>query len=66
MKIPLAEVQRAHTLAKRQLLAEVAQRTGSHLAENVLTICFARRAAAYKRADLLFTDIDRLKALAER
>ena len=66
VKIPLAEVQRAHALAKRQLLAEVAQRTGSHLAENVLTICFARRAAAYKRADLLFTDLDRLKALAEK
>lgn len=66
VKIPLPEVQRAHTLAKRQLLAEVQRRTGAHLAESVMTVCFARRAAAYKRADLLFTDLDRLKALAER
>jgi starch phosphorylase len=66
VKIPLPEVQRAHTLAKRQLLAEVQRRTGAHLAESVMTVCFARRAAAYKRADLLFTDLDQLKALAER
>ena len=66
LKIPLAEIQRAHVLAKRQLLAEVSRRTGVNLAENVMTICFARRAAAYKRADLLFTDLDRLKALADQ
>jgi starch phosphorylase len=65
-KIPLSEVRRAHALAKRELLARVAQRTGIHLAENVLTLCFARRAATYKRADLLFTDLDRLKNIARR
>jgi glycogen phosphorylase len=65
-KIPLSEVRRAHALAKRELLARVAQRTGIHLAENVITLCFARRAATYKRADLLFTDLDRLKAIARR
>ena len=31
---------------------------------DVFTLGFARRAAAYKRADLLFTDIERLKAFA--
>jgi len=31
-----------------------------------LTIGFARRAAAYKRADLLFTDMERLKAIAAK
>ena len=35
------------------------------LDEHVLTIGFARRAATYKRADLLFKDVDRLKAIAE-
>ena len=30
----------------------------------MLTIGFARRAATYKRADLLFDDLDRLKAIA--
>jgi len=66
VKIPLPEVDRAHVLAKRELIAHVAQRTGTHLAENVLTICFARRAAAYKRADLLFTDLERLKTIANQ
>ena len=56
VKIPCAEVDRAHALAKRDLLAQVASR---------MTICFARRATAYKRADLLFTDIDRLKSIAD-
>ena len=65
-KIPLAEVRRAHVLAKRELLAKVQQRTGTQLAENVMTLCFARRAATYKRADLLFEDLDRLKDIALR
>ena len=34
------------------------------LSESTLTIGFARRAATYKRADLLFKDIERLKAIA--
>jgi starch phosphorylase len=65
IKIPLAEVRRAHVLAKRELLAWIAQRSKVHLAENVLTICFARRAAGYKRADLLFTNLERLEAIAD-
>jgi starch phosphorylase len=65
-KIPLAEVRRAHILAKRDLLAKVQQRTGIQLADNVMTLCFARRAATYKRADLLFEDLDRLKDIAQR
>ena len=65
IKIPLAEVRRAHRLAKREMLAQIAQRTKIDLADNVLTICFARRAAGYKRADLLFTDLDRLKSIAK-
>jgi len=66
IKIPLAEVQRAHVRAKRDMIEQIAQRTKVHLVENVLTLCFARRAAAYKRADLLFTDIDRLKRVADQ
>jgi glycogen phosphorylase len=65
VKIPLDEVHRAHASAKRELLAQVSSRTGIRLADNVLTICFARRAAAYKRAELLFTDLDRLKHIAD-
>ncbi|HSQ14082.1 MAG TPA: alpha-glucan family phosphorylase, partial [Candidatus Deferrimicrobium sp.] len=48
------------------MLEQIAQRAKVHLAENVLTICFARRAAGYKRADLLFTDLERLQSIAEQ
>jgi len=65
IKIPLAEIDRAHVLAKREMIAQMAVRANVHLAEHVLTLCFARRATAYKRADLLFTDIERLKRVAE-
>jgi starch phosphorylase len=65
IKIPTADVHRAHVLAKRAMLAQIAGRSKVHLAENVLTICFARRAAGYKRADLLFTDLERLQSIAE-
>ena len=37
--------------------------TASDLAVDVLTICFARRFAEYKRAVLLFSDLDRLARL---
>src|SRR5262245_8252200 len=48
---------------KRELLAEVAVRTGVRLDPDALTIGFARRAATYKRPDLLLRDPDRLAPL---
>ena len=60
--IPLDEIRAAHAQAKRALLDEVERRTGVTLDPNVFTIGFARRATPYKRADLLFTDLDRLRA----
>ncbi len=62
--IPLEHIRRAHALAKESLIKEVQKRTGVLLSESVLTIGFARRAAAYKRADLLFRNIERLKSIA--
>jgi starch phosphorylase len=59
--IPLGEVQAAHADAKRALLAEVERRRGARLDPAALTLGFARRATAYKRADLFFTDLDRLR-----
>jgi starch phosphorylase len=54
-------------LARRQmkdeLLSEVASRTGVRLDSEALTIGFARRAATYKRPDLLLRDPDRLAPL---
>jgi glycogen phosphorylase len=58
------EILRAHTRSKEALLAEVASRTGLVLNPRVLTLGFARRAATYKRAGLLFTDPDRLLKIA--
>jgi glycogen phosphorylase len=64
--IDLAEndVLTAHRHAKDELLAEVAARTGVVLNPKVLTLGFARRAATYKRATLLFTDPERLLEIA--
>lgn len=64
--IPLHEIDDAHRHAKQGLLDEIGRRTGRAFELGPLTIGFARRAAAYKRADLLFADIAWLKAIAER
>src|SRR5207244_3980264 len=48
---------------KREMLAAVAERTGARLDPDVLTIGFARRAAGYKRSDLVFGDPSRIEPL---
>ena len=50
----------AHQVAKRNLLEYVRRTTGETLDEGALTIGFARRFAAYKRGDLIFSDLERL------
>jgi starch phosphorylase len=64
VSIPLDEIRRAHAEAKLALLTELEKRTGLRWSEEVLTIGFARRATAYKRADLLFSDLERLRHIA--
>jgi starch phosphorylase len=59
------EIQAAHAAAKRRLLEEVATETGVTLDPAAFTVGFARRATAYKRFDLLFSDPDRLRAAAD-
>jgi starch phosphorylase len=54
---------RAHTAAKAALLAAAATASGRKLDPDVLTVGFARRSTGYKRADLLFRDIERLRAV---
>ena len=44
----------AHQEAKRELIAEVARRTGTTLREDVLLIGFGRRVTGYKRHALIF------------
>ena len=62
--IPLDEIQQAHFEAKQDLLAHITKQAGVHLDPTIMTIGFARRAAMYKRANLLFSDINRLKKIA--
>ena len=64
--ISLAEIWDAHIQAKRALLARVNSETHAQMDEDVFTIGFARRATPYKRADLLFHDRERLKAIVAR
>ncbi|MDX2092992.1 MAG: alpha-glucan family phosphorylase [Kofleriaceae bacterium] len=57
------ELWTAHQDMKAELLAEVARRTKVELASDKLLIGFARRAATYKRADLVISDERALKRL---
>jgi starch phosphorylase len=63
ISVPEEAIQHAHALAKQELMAEVERRTGVRLDKTLMTIGFARRATGYKRADLLFSDIDRLRRI---
>ncbi len=63
--IPDEEVRAAHLKAKRDLIQYVKKRSGVELKDDVLTLGFARRMTAYKRADLLLSDPERLLALGE-
>jgi starch phosphorylase len=64
LNIPATELWETHQQAKQELLAYVNQQTNTGMDIDVLTLGFARRAAAYKRADLLFSDLERLRRLA--
>lgn len=64
--IPRREVFEAHVEEKKRLVEYVKQTTGMELSVDILTLGFARRAAAYKRADLLFQDTERLRQIAAK
>jgi starch phosphorylase len=64
LSIPKPEVWQAHARAKKRLIDFVNQETGAGMDEDVLTIGFARRATTYKRGDLLFQDLERLRRIA--
>jgi starch phosphorylase len=65
-RIPDDELWAAHLDAKRELLRSILWFSGRTLDENAFTLGFARRATAYKRADLVFSDLGRLRDLAHR
>src|SRR5262249_29534329 len=56
-----------HGALKADLFAAIERRTGVRLASNVLTVAVARRAATYKRPDLVLRDVERVgRLLKER
>jgi starch phosphorylase len=64
--LPEEEILAAHSQNKEALLVEVARRTGLVFNPKVLTLGFARRAATYKRATLLFPNPERLLEIAAK
>jgi starch phosphorylase len=66
LNIPGSEVWDAHVEAKKALLSHVEKSCGVKMDIEAFTIGFARRAAAYKRADLLFSDMDKLREISRK
>ena len=64
--LPDEELWTAHLKAKADLCRFVLDHNGVELDPNVPIIGFARRMTGYKRPDLLFSDLARLAAIAER
>jgi starch phosphorylase len=62
-RVPEEEIWNTHLEAKKILFGYVREKTGVRLNPDILTIGFARRATAYKRADLIFSDIDRIRRI---
>lgn len=62
-RIPDDELWAAHMEAKKALIDYVNAQTGAGMNYDTLTIGFARRATAYKRAYLLFKDMERLERI---
>ena len=60
------EVWDCHVTAKAELVEQTRLQTGVVLDPKIATLGFARRMTGYKRPLLLFSDIDRLVAIASR
>ena len=66
LSIPGDQIWNAHSEAKKQLIDYVNNNYNAGFDPDVLTIGFARRATTYKRADLVFSDVDRLCDICRR
>ncbi|MBM4067132.1 MAG: alpha-glucan family phosphorylase, partial [Planctomycetes bacterium] len=64
--IPDGELWETHLQAKNILVGYVKESTGIDINVDVLTIGFARRFTSYKRADLIFSNLERLLKLREK
>jgi starch phosphorylase len=63
LSIPNHEVWEAHAWAKQELIHYVNRVANAGMSVDTFTIGFARRAATYKRADMLFHDLERLQRI---
>lgn len=63
--LPDADLWDAHMAAKRRLIAYVREQTGMQLHDDRLTIASARRIVPYKRPELLYTNLERLKEIGK-
>ena len=64
--IPETAIWEAHVQAKQHLIDRVKTIAGVTLKPDVPILGFARRMTAYKRPDLLFTDLERLRTIARK
>jgi starch phosphorylase len=64
--IPGKEIWKAHQEAKQALMDYVNQSANPAFERSIFTIGFARRATPYKRAELLLSDMDRLRKIASK
>jgi starch phosphorylase len=62
--IPDAEILEAHACAKQALMQRVRELTGVVLNPGAAILGLARRMTAYKRPELLFEDLERLRGIA--
>lgn len=58
--IPDSDIGEAKRRAKCRLISFINSVSGAGFTDELLTICFARRATAYKRATLIFSDLEYL------
>jgi len=66
LSIPKDAIFQAHLEAKKELIDYVNAFTGIGMDYDTFTIGFARRTTAYKRADLLLSDINRLVEINDK
>jgi starch phosphorylase len=65
VRIPCNEIWSAHQEAKQALVDYVNRETNAGFDRDHFTLGFARRATAYKRAMLVFRDLERLRKLSK-
>jgi starch phosphorylase len=64
--IPDEELWEAHMKAKQDLLDFVYEKTATQMDTDTLTIAFARRATEYKRAAMIFSDLEKLREIQKQ